>query len=359
MPGGDASSRSHGGRRVTLQDVARQSGVSTMTVSRVVRGLDKRVTEETARHVRAVIAKLGYQPDMVAKSLRGDSTRTIGLMLSSFGGFFFSSCARAIDEVAQAHGYSVILAGSHESIESERSQFEMLMIRRIEGLLTIPTPGSHQFLKHALADGFPIVSLEREIPHLSLDTVVVENRIGAKKAVEHLLQHGHRRIACVANKSQLYTVSERIKGYREAMRESGAKPLLVEGPDEEQMRPALREALRVRNAPTALFTTNNVVSLQVLPILAERGLRIPGDMALVGFDDFSAAPYLQPPLTTVRQPAAEVGSRAAELLFKRILEARGGKSCKIVLPTELIVRRSCGCCEEGRSECEASGGNIR
>jgi LacI family transcriptional regulator len=328
---------------VTLEDVAREAGVSAMTVSRVVRGMDKRVTQETAHHVRKVIAELGYQPDMVAKSLRGDPTRTIGLMLASFGGYFFSNCARTIDELAQNAGYSVLLAGTHENSDAEASQFNMLMSHRIDGLLVVLTPGRHEFLKHALAEGFPVVALEREVASMAVDSVVIENRLGARQATEHLLQHGHRRIACVYNESRIYSVSERIKGYEEAMKAAGLETNLLRGQDVEHVGHTLSKALLSNDPPTALFATNSVLALQILPVLEKHNLKIPESMAVIGFDDFPAAPYLPSPMTTVRQPITELGARAVELLFRKIADRHTKSTTRIALATELIVRRSCGC----------------
>ncbi len=329
--------------RVTLEDVAREAGVSAMTVSRVVRGLDKRVTKETTKQVQAVIDRLGYQPDMLAKGLRGDPTLAIGLMLSRIGGYFFGECVGHIDQLAQDAGYSLILAGSHEDAQSEHDQFQMLMARRIDGLLIIPTPGRHQFLKTALAVGFPIVAFEREVPNISIDTVYVENRAGAKRAVGHLLQHGHRRIACVSNESKYYTITDRIGGYQEAMREAGLDSLILQGADQERLGIELSRAFLAVEPPTALFTTNGELSLQVLPVLAAQKLSIPKDIALVGFDDFAAAPFLPTPLTTVRLPIKDLGTKAFALLLERMNAAKRVRTCKIALPTELIVRQSCGC----------------
>jgi len=343
MPFDDSYGSAYTKGRVTLDDVAQEAGVSTMTVSRVVRGMDKRVTRETTKRVQAIIDRLGYQPDMLAKGLRGDPTLTIGLMLSRIGGYFFGECVGHIDELAQNAGYSLILAGSHEYAQSELEQFQMLMARRIDGLLIIPTPGRDQFLKTALALGFPIVAFEREDPNVLIDTVYVENRSGAKRAVEHLLQHGHRRIACVSNESAYYTITDRIRGYQEAMSEAGLEALILQGSDKESLGIELSRAFLAIDPPTALFTTNGDLTLQVLPVLAAHKLSIPKDIALIGFDDFAAAPFLSTPMTTIRVPTKELGTKAFELLLKRITATKRVSTCKIALPTELVVRQSCGC----------------
>jgi LacI family transcriptional regulator len=330
-------------RPVTLQDVAKAANVSTMTVSRVVRGQAKRVTPETTQHVKAVIEKLGYQPDIVAKSLRGDSTKTIGLMLSDFGGYFFSSCARAIDDFARQSGYSVMLAGSHEDIAAEESQFEMFMMRRIEGMLIVPTTGNHSFLKTANRRNIPIVALDREIEDLSIDTVVVENKNGSKNAVNHLLDHGHRRIACIGGEARLYTVAKRIEGYQAAMAERGFEPMVYEGTTNEAVASCVAKAVSGRKPATAIFAVNNVASLAVVQALASLKLTAGTDIALIGFDDFQAARSLSPGLTVIRQPASEVGRTAAGLLLERMENPGPSKRKKIVLPTELIIRESCGC----------------
>ena len=189
-----------------------------------------------------------------------------------------------------------------------------------------------------------MVALDRPVEGLEIDSVVVQNRVGTRKAIEHLIDHGHSRIAFVGDQEHVYTTLKRLQGYREALEQAGLEEIYRLGaggivPAEA----ATRELLGAPEPPTAFFAANNLISVGMLRALEHAGLRIPKDAAFAAFDDFEIAAVLHPRLTLIRQPAYELGRAAAELLFER-LEERGPSSRQhLVLPTELIVRESCGC----------------
>ena len=330
--------------RVTLRDVAGEAGVSIKTVSRVVNE-EREVNSATAERVAEVLQRLGYQPNELARSLRGQRSYTIGLMIADISNPFYSACSKAIEEVVREHGYTVIFCASSEDAEVERSYVELLVRKRIDGLLLVPAADGHQYLAAQQAAGMPVVTLDRPIEAVSTDQFLVKNKAGAREATEHLIGHGHERIAFMGDHERVYTARMRMEGYKQAINDSGLEEFSrMACKDLASAERATRELLALSQPPTAFFAGNNLITVGVLKALEHSGLRVPEDVAFIGFDDFDLATVLHPRLTLVRQPADELGRRAAEVLFDRI-GSQPPDFQRIVLPTELIVRESCGCVE--------------
>jgi LacI family transcriptional regulator len=330
----------------TIADVARESGVGTMTVSRVVNG-GKSVSTATAAKVRAAIKKLGYEPNEAARILKGQAPRTIGLIVPDLADTFFSICAHAVQQMAAKHGYMTLLLASERDRESEAKELAMMKSRNIAGILIVPSnPGCISQLRELRARGIPVVMLDRTYPGLDAGEVMVENREGTKKAINHLIDHGHRSILCVGYDSEFNSISQRIEGYESAMIEAGLKPQFAVVEEGALVGPQVLKRLRSAKPPTALFSLNNVTTTQVLAMLQRENIRIPQEVAIIGFDDFELAPLLAVPLTAVRQPAAELGRSATRLILDWVnshsTDMRSARA-RIVLPTELVIRRSCGC----------------
>jgi LacI family transcriptional regulator len=332
--------------RPTIGDVARESGVGRMTVSRVVNG-GELVSASTAARVRAAIRKLGYEPNEAARILKGQSSRTIGLIVPDLADTFFSICAHEVQQLAAKQGYLTLLLASERDRDSEARELAMMKSRNISGILIVPSsPDSIGQLKDVRARGVPVVMLDRTFPGLDAAAVMVENEQGARKAVSHLLEHGHESVFCAGYDSQFNSIGLRIEGYLKAMAEAGLKPELFIADEASGVCPRLIKRLRSPKPPTALFTLNNVTTINALQALQRENIRVPQDLAIIGFDDFEMAPLLSVPLTAVRQPAAELGRTATHLLLDWIRSKSTEKrpvNQEIVLPTELIIRRSCGC----------------
>jgi LacI family transcriptional regulator len=336
----------------TIADVARECGVGVMTVSRVVNG-GKLVSTETATRVRAAIRKLHYVPNEAARILKGQSPRTIGLIVPDLADTFFSICAHAVQQLAAKQGYLTLLLASERDRDAEARELDMMMSRNVAGILLVPSsPASIAQLLDVRAQGLPVVMMDRTFPGLDAGEVMVENEQGAKKAVNHLVEHGHRRILCVGYDSQFNSIGQRISGYEKAMVDAGLKPEFIITGEGTATGSQLLKRLRTAKAPSAIFTLNNVTTINVLNVLRRENITVPDDIAIIGFDDFEAAPLLAVPLTAVRQPAAELGRSATRLLLdwirSRSLDSRPVHS-RIVLPTELVLRRSCGCVVVRRS----------
>jgi LacI family transcriptional regulator len=332
-------------RKPTMSDVARLAGVGTMTVSRVLSGT-VRVSAETAQRVNTAIEQLKYRPNELARAFRGQRSHSIGLIIPYLYDPFFANCAHAVTTVAKEHGYSVIITTSNENPETEFAEAEHMLERHVDGMVVIPSPFRQTRLSRALFGKTPVVAFDRPVPDPSLDMVLVQNTLGARRIVEHLIEeHGHKRIAYMALSRSLFTINTRFLGYRRAMQDAGLEvDAVFDCNNDEVTLRALKEKLSGKDAPTAILTSNTLATRYVLGAIAHLGVRVPNDIAFAGFDDFDLAEFTSPPLTVVRQPAQEMGRVATNLLFDRI--ARGEipyTGNRIVLPVEIVLRRSCGC----------------
>jgi LacI family transcriptional regulator len=326
-----------------MRHVAQRAGVSLKTVSRVINE-EPGVAPDTAMRVAEAIAELGFQRNDLARSLRqGRSSATLGLIIEDVANPFYSAIAQAVEAAARARGYMVITGSCEEDAERERELVLALLRRRVDALVLVPAARvrDHSWLARELGAGTPVVFLDRPPYGLDTDTVLLDNQGGARAAVEHLLAHGHRRIAYVADPDELSTAAERLAGYRAAMEAAKAEidPELVRlgTHDAGQAEAVVREllALPPGRRPTAIFTGNNRHTLGALRAL--RGLE--REIALVGFDDFELADLLAMPTTVVRHDSYRMGEQAAALAFAR-LDGDAGPPRRIVVPTELVPRGS-------------------
>jgi LacI family transcriptional regulator len=258
---------------------------------------------------------------------------------------FFATCAHAVSTVATQHGYSVLITTSDEKTDVEQKQATLMLRRRIDGMIIIPAPNEDDYLRSKEFESVPIVTLDRPAVHSRFDSVLVNNRAGSRAGVAHLVEHGHKRIAFLGLSRDLFTMQARFNGYRDAMTQAGLTlENYVECRSPEETVTLVHSLLMEKKPPTALFAGNNLTMRYLLHALNTLRIDVPGQIGLAGFDDFDIADVLQPALTVVRQPVYQVGEMAANLLFQRI--ARGenpSKGHRVVLPTELVIRRSCGC----------------
>ncbi|MGB0125841.1 MAG: LacI family DNA-binding transcriptional regulator [Silvibacterium sp.] len=332
-------------RKPTIKDVARLAGVGPMTVSRLL-NQSAHVSDEAAARVYSAVEKLGYRPNEMARALRGHKSRTIGIIVPYLYDPFFAMCAHAINTVARENGYSVILTTSNEDANTEYAEAQLMMRRHVDGLIVIPANGGRSRLSLSEFHATHIVALDRPLQDRRFSSVVVENRVGVERAIDHLIsRHGHQRIAFAALNDHLYTFHTRLEGYNRAMQQAGLMPLpMLRCPTQEAAAAVLLGALRGPQAPTAIFTANGLTTRYALKALLDAGIRIPADLALVAFDDFDMAESLQPRLSVVRQPAQELGWVAANLLFERLTSKElPEQGTRVVLPVEWVPRNSCGC----------------
>ena len=327
----------------TIKDVAREAGVSTATVSRVLNN-GEGFSEETRLAVLTAIEALDYKPSRVARNLRVQRTQLLGLILSDIQNPFFTSVIQGVEEVAHQNGYSLILCNSDENPEREQMYLRIMHQENVAGMILATTVNEgHE--AEILCGTIPTVAIDRTIDDLSLDTVVVDSVLGAQEAVSHLLRLGHERIGLINGLQHVNTAKERQEGYVRAHHAAAMQidpDLIRYGNFKQDSGYTLSlELLSMWNRPTALFVANNLMTLGALNAIHELQLRIPDDVAIVGFDDMPWSASLNPPLTAVAQPHYELGQSAAELLLKH-LSGNVGDATKICLKPHLVVRRSCG-----------------
>lgn len=329
----------------TISDVAKLAGVSAMTVSRVINNSGY-ISRETRSRVEAAIAELAYVPNALGRQLRSKRTKMLALVLSDIMNPFFTTIARGVEDAARAQGFSVMFCNTDESETEEAQYLLMLVERQVDGVLLVPASSSGRSLRMLSSHQVPVVVLDRRIESRNVDSVRCDSEGGAHMLTEHLVRLGHRRIAVLTGRRSVSTSADRVAGYRRALLDAGLDQDddLVRYGEYNQVdgyRMA-REILAMDPRPTAIFAANNFIAFGVMRALREAGLRVPEDMSIVAFDDVPAAWVGDPFLTVVDQPAYEIGQRAAELMLSRLEGSTSGAGREVVLPSELIVRRSSG-----------------
>jgi LacI family transcriptional regulator len=331
----------------TVHDVARRAGVSTSTVSHVVNNT-RFVSDELRERVQAAMRELDYTPNAVARMLSTKRAHTIGLIVSDIRNPFFASVARGVEDVAQERGYTLVLCNSDEDADRETACLNALETRAVDGVLLASAGVADEHLSRLVRAGFPIVLVDRDLPQLCAPAVLLDNEGAAYSAVWHLITRGHRRIAMLTGRAAISTTTERIAGYQRALNEAGIEMderLVVSGAStSEGGALAANTVLGLEEPPSAIFSGNNLMTIGALQAIANRGLMVPDDVALVGFDDFPFpwSDAFRPHLTTVAQPTYELGRRAAELLVQRLKRSSPASAERVVLDGKLVVRESSG-----------------
>ncbi len=330
-------------------EVARLADVGTMTVSRVLNS-SVHVSAETARRVHEAIERLGYRPNEMARGLRGAKSKSIGLIVPSLTDPFFAICAHNVNAVAQSKGYSTIITTSNENPDTEFSEAEWMLQKHVEGLVLCPSVGRNSRFSDKIFQRIPIISFDRPLQGSRFSSVVVDNHVGAKLGTQHLIEHGHKRILFLGDRPDLFTIRTRHQGYRRALLDAGLKTgECLDCDSEDLVFKYVKTALAGKNPPTAFFSGNNRISRYLFRALRNLGVRVPTDIATVGFDDFDMADMMQPPLTVIRQPVEALGKTAAEALFNQFkakAEDWPAKGSRITLKVELVLRSSCGCTQD-------------
>ncbi|MDF2760420.1 MAG: transcriptional regulator, LacI family [Thermomicrobiales bacterium] len=325
----------------TIRKVADLAGVSTATVSHVINDTRAVSAPLTARVLNAM-EQLDYQPDIIARSLRRRETLTLGLIVPSIEIPFFARVAAGVEAAANDVGYSVILCNTGWSLSREVHYLNNLLARRVDGLLCISLAMSAEHIAPVLRRRTPVVVFERTMPGVEVDAVEIDNVQGAFDATAHLLDLGHRRIGCITGLPNSSLNEERILGYRRALTERDIPfdPVLVRTGDYTAaagMRES-SELLPLPEPPTAIFAFNDLMATGVMRAVQERGLRVPADVAVIGFDGLPITEHCSPPLSTVEQPVAEMSAAAIAMLLDRI---KGGASpARVQTFTAKLVTRA-------------------
>lgn len=334
--------------KVTIVDVAKKAGVSKTTVSRIINGNYANATPETVERVLKVIKELDYRPNTLAKGLKQVKTKVIGIILSNLLNPFWVNVLEGVENTCRSKGYNLMICNSNDDPEIEEEHIRSFRLRQVDGIVINPTAQNYDFFKSLLDSRYPLVTINRKLLDLTVDSVVMNNVRGAKMATGHLLDQGRKKIAMIVYPVEGITPRlERIEGYKLALAEhrisdDQAMVHIVEEKKGEAKR-KVQELLQGEHPPDAIFSTNNMMSLEILEGIKELGLRIPEDVALIGYDETVWSKHLNPPLTTVRQPAYEMGQAATERLIE-LIESKEKLDAQItVLEPELIIRESSLC----------------
>ena len=328
-------------RRPTVLDVAKVAVVSPSTVSRCLRG-GGYVSEDVRRRVAEAVEFLQYEPNDIARSLRGDRTNSIGAVFPQIANPYFSRCVQKIELEATRQGYSVILLTHQEDPERQSRQLAVLRRARIDGVILTAAPGTDMAaLRREIAD-IPVVALDRPLWD-DADVIMLQHRRAAFQATLHLLGHGLRHIACVTANPAVYSFQERIDGYTQAMQESGRQPTIIAAPDYNELEAKIRAAVLARPAMEAVLTLSNMATVSVLKAVQSVAGKRRRPLALIGFDDVDLATLVQPSLTVMVQPTEQMAHDSVELLFSRITKSGPADVRRIESEGTLICRQSCGC----------------
>lgn len=331
----------------TIKDVAKLAGVSTATVSNVI-NKTRYVSPELVAKVSRAMKELNYRPNVVARSLKGKESSTIGFIVPDITIPFFPEILKGMEETANKHGYNVMLCNTNEDITREISSLQMLREKLVDGVVLSSVRGSLRDREHVIAlieDGFPTVVIDRSLKDTIVNSITVDHVTAAYKATKHLLDLGHRRVAAITGDLELILNQDRLRGYRNALEEYGIQHdynLVVEGDfTTEKGYECMKKLLKRINPPTAVFAFNDLMAIGAMSAVRSEGLNIPDDVSIVGFDDISISKFLHPPLTTVSQPMQRMGAEAFELLYGLIQKQRDIRQpVHKILPAELVVRES-------------------
>jgi DNA-binding LacI/PurR family transcriptional regulator len=337
-------------QRVTVEEVARAAGLSAMTVSRVL-NRQPNVSEATRERVLAISARLGYTPNHIAKSLVLRRTETIGVVVPEITHSFFPEAIRGIEEVVYQRGYHLILMHSAEDAAREADALRTLESKRVDGILIslAQTVSAFEIYRQMSKEGTPIVFFDRCHAGIGISCVSIDDEESARRLTDHVIGHGYKRIGHLSGPTRVSIGAARFKGFRRSLREHRIpfrEELVAEsGFHESGGFLAMRKLLDLPLArrPQAVVAVNDPAAFGAMNAISERGMRIPEDIAIVGFSDDIRSALMPSPLTTVRQPAYAIGKSAAEQLFARINGLITGPATEMTVRADVVIRRSCGC----------------
>jgi LacI family transcriptional regulator, repressor for deo operon, udp, cdd, tsx, nupC, and nupG len=326
-----------------MTDVAKLANVSTATVSRVIQN-PSAVKEKTRIKVLQAIEELNYQPNILARYFRRTETKTILVMVPSIMNNVFPQMIAGIDLIASQSGYKVLLGNTYQEPDKAYSYIDELKQKQVDGMILLTTRLDYQIISD-LANDYPVVLASDYIEGLTAPTVAIDNISSARDAVEHLLQLGHRRVGMITGPLDIPLSRDRLKGYRQALLEHdiGVENVLIQEGDHsvESGFNQMNKFLALNQTPTAIFAANDSMAMGAVKAVKAQGLRVPEDVAVVGFDNIQFSEIFEPALTTIAQPLIEMGKRSMELLLKQIKGEPLTKK-QHVLDTKLIIRDSCG-----------------
>ncbi|MFT2009606.1 LacI family DNA-binding transcriptional regulator [Pontibacter sp. 13R65] len=332
--------------KVTIHDIAEKLNVTASTVSRALND-NPRISDATKKAVLKIAKQLNYQPNNIAAALRNGRSHIIGIIVPTADRAFFSSVVRGIEEIANKINYKVIICQSYDNYEKEVQTVDALLNARVDGIIASIGKNTENFdhFKKAMEKGVPLVLFDRTTDALEVSQIVIDDYLGAYKAVEHLIQQGCTRIAHFTSPKKVSVFKERLRGYLDALRDNGieySEELVIKSNLQlEDGRESMEQLLKLERIPDAVFSASDYGAMGAMQVLKENNFRIPQDVALAGFSNDPFTSFTDPPLTTVDQLSITMGKITAEIFFEQIsIQEKRNMSQKIILKPELIVRKS-------------------
>ncbi|MFK3960698.1 LacI family DNA-binding transcriptional regulator [Guptibacillus hwajinpoensis] len=309
-------------RTVTMADVAKKAQVSKSTVSQYLNKRYDYMSEKTKVRIEEAIKELGYQPNIVARSLKQKSTKTIGVIVANILHTFSTEVSRAVEDVCHEKGFHTIICNADDDPVKEKRYIEMLRAKQVDGLIIFPTGNNRELYKQMLDEEYPLVFLDRLVPDIPASSIMLNNEKASELAVEHFVRKGHKRIAIMTTSfiDNISSRYERVEGYKKALIERNIelKEDYIQCVDPDLIASSLEKMLALPSPPDCIIAGNDFVLKEVLRFAKQQSLRIPEDLSVIGIDDVPYASFFTPPITAVAQPTFKMGKMAAEILLDKI-----------------------------------------
>ncbi|WP_239588083.1 LacI family DNA-binding transcriptional regulator [Gracilibacillus alcaliphilus] len=330
--------------KVTIADVAKRAGVSKTTVSRILNGNYRHNTPETIENVLQAVKELEYRPNALAKGLKSMKTNVIGIVLSNFKNEFWFHVLEGVEDTCNAEGYNLMICNSDGDPTLEEQYIREFQMRQVDGIVINPTVQNQTLYQELVENKFPMVVINRKVPDLHANNVVVDNVKGGYLAVNHLIETGRSKIMALTYKNEnISTWQERVQGYKEALKANGYNKESFCVLEIEHLKKAFKtieQALDKDPQIDGIFSTNNMLTLELVDVLKKLNLHVPEDIGIVGYDDTIWAKHIHPPLTTIKQPAYDLGKESAKLLIEQIKSKDTNSVKNIIFQPELVIRES-------------------
>ncbi|WEG10788.1 substrate-binding domain-containing protein [Pullulanibacillus sp. KACC 23026] len=328
--------------KVTIGDVANKAGVSKSTVSQFLNKRYRYMGEETKKKIEDAIEKLGYHPNYVARSLKQKRTSMVGIIVANIMHRLSTEVSRSIEDFYHKHDIHAIFCNADNDPEKEKKYIEMLRAKQVDGLIIFPTGQNIALYKEMIDENYPVVFMDRRVPGLPVNSVMVNNEEATQEAVNHLVSLGHKRIAIVTQPLVISSRKERVEGYKKALQANSLtiNPNFIIVNEIRDLINDLKRTFSESEPPTALIAGNDLVLLEILRFAKEKQLRIPDAFSLIVFDNISFADFVSPSITTIGQPSFEMGEKAAALLLEQINKASDEPPKDFLFKCQLNVRES-------------------
>ena len=334
-------------KKLLISDIAKQLDVSITTVSFILNGKakEKRISDSLTEKVLKLVEEVNYKPNQLAQSLRTGKTKTIGLIVEDISNPFFANIARLIEERAYREGYRIIYCSTEDNTAKTRELIHMFRDKHVDGYIITPPEGVNEDISELINEGLPVVLIDRQIPGLDINLVVVDNLAGAYNATSHLIGQGYRKIAFVTTDSRQNQMLQRLEGYQQALKKVALEPTILEIPysdEPDAMTERIKAFLREKKEQVeAIFFSTNYLAVRGLEAMNDLALAIPADLGVVSYDDLDVFRLYRPSITAVAQPTADIANHVIDIMLNLLMDkTHSAPTNALILPTRLVVRNS-------------------